>query len=169
MVKVLHISTEYPPHRVIGSLAFQVRDLVMSLSSKYDIYLIHPANFDGNYMDGNAHVYAVSDRWFSDVVTYMHYLLVEILSRSPYVIPRDVDFVHAHDWIAAVIAKVISQRLKIPYIVSVYSTEPPLRSGDGISLLSLAIRDWEKHAFSSAFRVIAHNKSAYESLRFITE
>ncbi|GAB6947290.1 hypothetical protein JCM16161A_14200 [Vulcanisaeta sp. JCM 16161] len=164
MVKVLHISTEYPPHRVVGSLAFQVRDLVTRLSSKYEIYLVHPANFDGSYMDGNVRVFTVSDRWFSDVIAYMHFLLVEILSRAPYVIPRDIDFVHAHDWIAAVIARVISQRLKVPYIVSAYSTEP-IRSGNSVSLLSLTVRDWERYAFSSALYVIAHNRPTYESLR----
>ncbi len=160
----MHVSTEYPPYRIIGSLAFQVRDLVTRLSNRYEIYLVHPANFDGSYMDGNVRIFTVSDRWFSDVVAYMHFLLVEILSRIPYVIPRDINFVHAHDWIAAVIAKVISQRLKVPYIVSAYSTEP-IRSGDSISLLSLTIRDWERYAFSSALYVIAHNKPTYESLR----
>ncbi len=58
----------------------------------------------------------------------------------------------------------ISQRLKVPYIVSAYSTEP-IRSGNGVSLLSLTIRDWEKYAFSSALYVIAHNRPTYESLR----
>ena len=164
MVKVLHISTEYPPYRVVGSLAFQVRDLVTRLSSKHDVYLIHPANFDGSYMDGNIRVFTISDKWFSDVVAYMHFLLVEVLSRAPYVIPRDIDLIHAHEWIAAVIAKVLSQRLKVPYIVSAYSTEP-IRSGNSMSLLSLTIRDWERYAFSSALYVIAHNKPTYESLR----
>ncbi len=164
MTRVLHISTEYPPHRVVGLMAFQVRDLVTQLSSRYEIYLIHPANFDGSYTDGNVRVFTVSDRWFSDVVAYMHFLLVEMLSRMPYVIPRDIDFVHAHDWIAAVIARAVSERLRVPYIVSVYSTEP-IRSGNAISLLSMTIRDWERYALSSALYVIAHNKPAYESLR----
>ncbi|MGC8606982.1 MAG: glycosyltransferase [Vulcanisaeta sp.] len=164
MVKVLHISTEYPPYRVIGTLAFQIRDLVTQLSNKYEIYLVHPANFDGSYMDGNVHIYTVRDSWFSDVIAYMHFLLVEILSRIPYVIPRDLDLVHAHEWIASVIAKIISQRLRVPYIVSAYSTES-IRSGGAMSLLSLTIRDWEKYAFSSANYVIAHNKPTFESLR----
>lgn len=164
MARVLHISTEYPPHRIVGSMAFQVRDLVTQLSSRHEIYLIHPANFDGNYMDGNVHVFAISDRWFSDVVAYMHFLLVEVLSRAPYLVPKDVDFVHAHDWIAAVIAKVLSHRLGVPYVVSVYSTEP-IRSGGNVSLLSLTIRDWERYALSSALYAIAHNRPTYESLR----
>lgn len=163
-MKVLHISTEYPPHRVVGSLAFQVRDLVMKLSEKHEIYLIHPANFEGSYMDGNVRIYAVGDRWFSDVVAYMHFLLVEIASKAPYVVPGDVELIHSHDWIASVIARVMSQRLRVPYIVSVYSTEP-MRSGGGVSLLSLTIRDWERYAFSSAYYVIAHNRPVYEALR----
>lgn len=164
MEKVLHISPEYPPHRVVGALAFQVRDLVVRLSEKYEVYLIHPAGFTGSYMDGNVRVYTVSDKWFSDVVAYMHFLLVEVLSRAPYVIPSDLGFVHAHDWIASVIAKVIAQRLRVPYIVSVYSTES-MRSGGSVSLLSLTIRDWERFAFSSAYYVIAHNRPTYESLK----
>ena len=163
MIKVLHVTTEYPPHRTIGSLAFQVRDLVNKLSSNHEVYLVHPAGFEGNYMDGNTRIYTVADRWFSDVVAYMHFLLVEVLSRIPYVIPKDIELVHAHDWIASVIARVISQRLKIPYIASAYSTEP-LRSGNAMNLLNLTIRDWEKYAFSSANYVIAHNRPTYESL-----
>ncbi len=164
VLKVLHISTEYPPHRVVGSLAFQVRDLVIKLSERYDVYLIHPANFDGNYLDGNVRVYTVSDRWFSDVVAYMHFLLVEVASRAPYIVPSDIGLIHAHEWISSVIAKVLSQRLNVPYIVSAYSTEP-IRSGGNLSLLSMAIRDWERYAFSSALFVLAHNRPTYDSLR----
>ncbi|BDR91933.1 glycosyltransferase [Vulcanisaeta souniana] len=163
MVKVLHITTEYPPHRTVGSLAIQVRDLVIKLSSNHEIYLVHPAGFEGSYMDGNIRICTVIDRWFSDVVAYMHFLLVEVLSRIPYVIPRDMELIHAHDWIASVIARVISQRLKVPYIASVYSTEP-LRSGNAMNLINLTIRDWEKYAFSSANYAIAHNRPTYESL-----
>jgi hypothetical protein len=164
VIRVLHISTEYPPHRVVGSLAFQVRDLVIRLSSKYEIHLIHPAGFEGNYIDGNVYVHTVSDRWFSDVVAYMHFLLVEVLSRIPYVVPRDIHLIHSHDWISSVIARVLSQRLRVPYLASVYTTEP-MRSGGSINLLNLSIMDWEKHAFSSALYVIAHNKQALDSLR----
>ncbi len=164
VLKVLHISTEYPPHRVVGSLAFQVRDLVTRLSSRYEIHLVHPAGFEGSYMDGGVHVYAVRDMWFSDVVAYMHFLLVEVSSRIPYMVPRDIGLIHSHDWIASVIAKVLSQRLKIPYIASVYSTET-MRSGGIRNLLNLAIMDWERYAFSSALYVIAHNRPVYDSLR----
>lgn len=163
MDKVLHISLEYPPHRIIGPLAYTVRELVTSLSKYYDVYLIHPANFDGNYLDGDVKVYAISDRWFSDVLAYAHYLTVEISSRAPYIIPKDIILIHAHDWIPAMVGKVLAGRLHKPLVVSLYTTEP-MRSGGSLSLLSLSITDWEKYVLSSANYIIAHNRSALDSL-----
>ncbi|WP_069806553.1 glycosyltransferase [Vulcanisaeta thermophila] len=163
MDKVLHISLEYPPHRVIGPLAYTIRDLVTQLSRYYEIYLIHPADFDGDYMDGDVRVHAVSDRWFSDVLVYAHYLVSEVSSKAPYIVPRDVVLIHAHDWIPAMVGRVIAKRLRKPLIVSVYTTEP-MRSGGSLSLLSLSITDWERYVLSEADHVIAHSRFALESL-----
>lgn len=163
MEKVLHISLEYPPHRVVGPLAYTVRELVTELSKYYDIYLIHPANFDGNYLDGDVKVYAISDRWFSDVLAYAHYLVVEISSRAPYIIPNDIVLIHAHDWIPAMVSRILAERLHKPLVVSIYTTEP-MRSGGSLSLLSLSISDWERYVFSGTNYVIAHNRSVLDSL-----
>jgi len=161
-LRILHISTEYPPHKVVGDMANQVRVLIQGISSVHEVILIHPSHFEGWYLDGKVRIYSVIDSWFSDVLAYAHYLAVEISSRAPYTVPRDVGLVHTHDWISSIPGRIISKTLGVPHVVTVYSTET-MRAREP-SILSMAIMDWERYLFTNADLVLAHNEDALRHL-----
>ncbi|WP_185971003.1 1,4-alpha-glucan branching protein domain-containing protein [Alkalicoccobacillus porphyridii] len=125
---ILMLSWEYPPV-IAGGLSVHVFELAKALAKQhYDIHVV-TCHVEGclPYMKENGiHVHRVQSlqpdaRSFNDWIGGLNFAMVRVgveLAKS-----YRIDLIHAHDWLVAVAAVGLKQKLEIPILVTIHATE----------------------------------------------
>lgn len=128
-LRVVVFSWEYPPLSV-GGLAQHVYDLTRAMVEQGDeIHLITRGNGEiADFEDVHGvKVYRVNPFRVSstDFVTWVMQLNIAMIERAIPLLEelRDVEIIHAHDWLVAYAAKVCKHAYHIPLVSTIHATE----------------------------------------------
>ncbi len=134
-MKILMLSWEYPP-RIVGGISRVVYDLTQQLAKQdHEIHVITCWDFDAKEFEqeDNIYVYRVKsyeihNPKFTDWVMHMNFVMVEYGIKLMNQI-KDIDIIHAHDWLVAYTARVLKHAYKIPLICTIHATEHGRNNG----------------------------------------
>ncbi|ACV61696.1 glycosyl transferase group 1 [Desulfofarcimen acetoxidans DSM 771] len=128
-MRVLMLSWEYPP-KSVGGLAQHVYDLTSALiKEETEVFLLtcgSPGAPEYEQING-VHVYRINPYQVSspDFITWVMQLNVAMLERAIPLINdlRDIQIVHAHDWLVAYAARALKHAHQVPMVVTIHATE----------------------------------------------
>ncbi len=134
IVRVLHLSWEFPP-RIIGGIAAHVFDLSRAQTRRWVETHVVTCNFPGareyENIDGvnvdRSEAYATGDSFLGWILRMQKNLEEKACDLINFI--NGVDIIHAHDWIAGVAGIGLKQLYRKPLIVTMHSTEYGRRIG----------------------------------------
>src|SRR5579875_897766 len=124
-MKILHLTWEYPP-RIVGGLARHVYYLSKELSKLGNEVLVITLEFPNvvieEYKD-NLHIYRVKVELASyDFLTWC-YAFNHFFEKKIGMVAKEVDLIHAHDWLVAISAISAKYLLGKPLVSTIHSLE----------------------------------------------
>ncbi len=133
-MRVLHLSWEFPP-RIIGGIASHVFDLSRALARREMEVHVVTCNFPGatEYEDiegVNVHrfeAYSAGDSFYSWALRMqknMERKACDLINSI-----KDVDVIHAHDWLSGIAGIGLKHLYRKPLIATIHSTEYGRRTG----------------------------------------
>lgn len=128
-MRVAMLSWEYPP-RIVGGLAQHVYDLTAALARQgveVFVFTCGAAGAPEAEEVNGVHVYRVHPypTGTPDFTTWVMQLNVALLERAIPVLQRvrNIDVIHAHDWLVAWTARALKHGLRVPLVVTIHATE----------------------------------------------
>lgn len=128
-MRVAMLSWEFPP-KIVGGLAQHVYDLTAALARRGVEVLVFTCGAPGvpeaEEINGvqvyRVHPYTAGTL---DFVTWVMQFNVALLERAFPVLERvrDVNIIHAHDWLVAWAARALKHGLRVPLVATVHATE----------------------------------------------
>ncbi|MBM5805119.1 MAG: glycosyltransferase family 4 protein [Candidatus Verstraetearchaeota archaeon] len=152
MRSILHITWEYPPW-VVGELSQRLKQILPSIARQIPSVLVVRGGHDRSSKMDDMILYEVgpSTRTSPHVLAYAHALNLDLVRGGCRAIHEQngISLIHTHDWISSMAGMYLSSCFKIPFVISVYTTEI-MRAGALTSLLSMGIYDVERYCFHRA-------------------
>ncbi|MFH1127533.1 MAG: glycosyltransferase family 4 protein, partial [archaeon] len=158
-MRVLHLTSEYPPHKV-GGLGTHVEELTRAQVKAGIEPIVVVCAFSGNqgYENvGGVHVFRFDadnipaedfPSWALQMNVLMQNKASEVIEEF-----KDISLIHAHDWLVATAAVGIKHIFRIPLISTVHSLEKGRRGGIYEDRQEL-INDLERKMVYESWRVI---------------
>ncbi len=133
-MRVLHLAWEYPPNKV-GGLAEHVASLAKAYGEKYgEVVVLTPGygDFKEYEKEGNVEVYRfpaenIPAEDFPSWVAQLNTLFVN--AAIPIIKEKDIQIIHAHDWIVSNASIILKHLFRIPLIATIHATEHGRRGG----------------------------------------
>ncbi len=158
-MKVLHLTSEYPPHKV-GGLGTHVEELTRAQVKAGIEPIVVVCAFSGNqgYENVNGvHVFRfdADNIPAEDFPSWALQMNVLMQKHASQVIEefKDVSLIHAHDWLVATAAVGLKHIFRIPLISTIHSLEEGRRGGIYEDRQAL-IHDIERKMVYESWRVI---------------
>lgn len=133
-MKILMLSWEYPP-RIVGGLARHVYWLSKYLAMKgLEVHVVTLSEGDSDYTElvEGVHVHRVNSYQIPspDFTSWVHQFNYAMIKRGIEIVKnRNIDLIHAHDWLVAHASIVLKHVFRIPLVVTIHSTEYGRRGG----------------------------------------
>ncbi len=164
-MKILQLSWEYPP-RIVGGLARHVYYLSIELArlnnEVYVVTLEFPNAASEEHRE-NLHIYRVNVELASyDFLTWC-YAFNHFFEKKISNLMKDIDIIHAHDWLVSPSAIIAKYMLKKPLIATIHSLEIG-RVGSLSNPLSVVIDNLEWWLTYEARFVITTSRSMRNQL-----
>ncbi len=147
-LKIAILTWEYPP-RIVGEMAYYVRELALEVSKHHQVSVIttHEAPYSHEKVSDSLEIHRLQNpvEPHVTVVTWALSLCAEvqrIVAELHYGESKKLDILDTNEWQFASAAAALKKALRLPFVLTLHSLEEQ-RSSNPSSPLSLSIRGLE--------------------------